>query len=266
MRDDEGVAADRLPPSLSFILASSSFVKPEPSAPAAAEPPLAEIAAPARAAAELEGHPGLQNEPAPPAGADPIAQDEPNPAGDHERIPQNQPGPAPGGEAIPQNEPSPAGGAEENSRNEPTASGRIAALSAPALVLALVIPWAVHLSAAWAAPIAGPTNKADVSGDGRSGPAGARVGSDRRGPFEIRLSKAKPGTERQSEKSGTHTHNHLSREGFRQIDRGPPPRFRSQQDRVFGPGSLDSLSLDSGASVLGGRAQVLPQWTARAAI
>ncbi len=156
MRDDAGVAADRLPSSLSFILASSSFATPEPADPAAPEPPSAEIAAPARADAEPQGHPVPQNELTPPAGADPTAQ----------------------------NEPSPAGGGEENSRNEPTASGRVAALIAPALVLALVILWAIRLSAARAAPIAGPTSKADASGDGRFGLAGARAGSDRRGPFE----------------------------------------------------------------------------------
>ena len=121
-------------------------------------------------------------------------------------------------------EPSPSVGAHPSSENEPTGSGRIADSSVPALVCALVILLAAGLSAAFAGPVGKPyypgdgyphrpdtspqrqrvnsgddhrftrwrlglvgeilPRRGDIPADGRSGPAAAKVDSDRPRRFE----------------------------------------------------------------------------------
>jgi hypothetical protein len=91
------------------------------------------------------------------AGGAPVA---PAAAGaDREPVRPNEPTPQSGGGPIRQNEPSPAAGGDPASQNEPGGSWRIAALSVPALALALLILLAAGLSAAFAGPAAGPTGK-----------------------------------------------------------------------------------------------------------
>ena len=60
--------------------------------------------------------------------------------GRRQPIPQDDPGPPAHGDPIARNEPGPPAGGDPSSQNEPTGSGRIADLSAPALVCALCDP------------------------------------------------------------------------------------------------------------------------------
>ncbi len=84
-------------------------------------------------------------------------------AADGEPGRQNEPAPRTSGEPSRQNEPSPAAGGDESPPNEPGGSGRIAALSVPALAFALLILLAARLSAAFAGPVAGPIDRPHVT-------------------------------------------------------------------------------------------------------
>ncbi len=121
-------------------------------------------------ASSEEPHPIPRNEPTTPAAGNPI--------------PQDDPGPPAHGDPIARNEPGPLAGGDPSSQNEPTGSGRIADLSAPALVCAVVILLAARLSATFAGSFAGPIGKPWIRADGNSGPAAARVDSDRPSPLE----------------------------------------------------------------------------------
>jgi hypothetical protein len=219
---DEGVAADRL--RSSFLRVPSACVELEPSAPAAAEAPadrpLAEVAMPARAAAEPEGHPAPQIEPTTPAGGERIPQNEPSPPTDGDQIPQNEPGqpavreslswtgcgegrdPAGrdarptgpgdreeqwGGPLCPPGTGStPGTDSERIPQNEPSASRRMAAAAIPALVLVLAVLLLARLSAAVAGAVDGSARNTGIPREERSRwPAGpAKVYTDMRRPLE----------------------------------------------------------------------------------
>ncbi len=169
-------------------------------------------------ASSEEPHPIPRNEPTTPAAGNPI--------------PQPDPGPPAHGAGIPRNEPSRSVGGDPSSQNEPTGSGRIADPSRPALVCALVILLTTGLSAAFAGPIGKPyypgdgdphrpdtspqrqrvnsgddhrftrwrlglvgeilPRRGDIPADGRSGPAAAKVDSDRPRRFESADRRRRP--------------------------------------------------------------------------
>ncbi len=162
LEDDDSVAVGV--PS-SFGLDPSSILELELLTPAvaaaAAEPAQAGIAAPARPAAEPEGHPTPQDELSPAVvrcpssvvrcwGGEATSQNEPGPPADAEPISRNEPGPPADGDRIPRNEPSSPGDGAAILQNEPTAPRRVAAPAVPVLVFALVILLAALLSAAFA--------------------------------------------------------------------------------------------------------------------
>ena len=85
-------------------------------------------------------------------------------------------------------EPGPKAGGDPISQDGPTGSGRIADLHALALACTLVILLAGRLSAA----IAGPIGRPSVPADGRSGPAAAKVDSERCCRFESAYRRQSP--------------------------------------------------------------------------
>ncbi len=123
--EDECVLAGGCPSS--FGVDPSFIPEPERLAPAvavavaAAESAAAGIAAPARSAAEPEGHPVPQNEPATAAEGERIPQNEPSPLAAGDQIPQNEPSRSPEGERIPQNEPGPPADGERIPQDEQSA-------------------------------------------------------------------------------------------------------------------------------------------------
>ncbi len=143
-------------------------------------------------ASSEEPHPIPRNEPTTPAAGNPIAQDDPGPPAHGDPIAQDDPGPPAAGDQIPQNEPSPPAGGDPSSQNEPTGWRRIAHLGVLALIFALLILLTARLSAAFADPVAGPIGKPSIAADGRSGPAAAKVDSDRPRRFESADRRRRP--------------------------------------------------------------------------
>jgi len=141
-------------------------VSPDPErplpAPDAAEPARAEIGAPAGPAAG--------------PGAVQVSRraNEPDPR-TAEGTPENEPG-LPAAERAPRNEPGLPIGGDPASRNEPAGPRRIAGLSVPALVSALVMLLAAGLSAAFAVAIGRPSKSpaARAGPDARVGPLSRR--------------------------------------------------------------------------------------------
>ncbi len=137
---------------------------------AATDSPSDAIAAPSPHPCQPDRHPAPENEPTPPGAAHQITENEPTPPGAAHQVPENEPTPPAAGHQV--------------RENEPGTSGPIAALSVPAMVLALMVLLAAGLFAAFAGPVGGPFGNPGAAQHGRSGPPAANVYSALPPPLE----------------------------------------------------------------------------------